>query len=58
MHRSTFAIRDADEGWVIDATAFDGKVKQLVGVYLEEVDAQRWITEHPPSWFKIKLRVV
>jgi hypothetical protein len=52
MQSSTFAPRNSDAGWVIDATALNGEVNQLVGVYLKEKDAMRWIAGHTPEWFK------
>jgi hypothetical protein len=54
VHLSTFTPRQVDAGWVVDATAVDGTVKQLVGVYLQKKDAENWITEHTPEWFRLR----
>jgi len=53
MHSSTFAIRHIDAGWVIDATKADGRVEQLVGVFLKKKHAIVWMAEHTAEWFKL-----
>jgi hypothetical protein len=53
MHSSTFAIRHIDAGWVIDAIKADGRVEQLVGVFLKKKYAVVWMAEHTAEWFKL-----
>lgn len=39
-----FAARQLHEGrWVIDAFWTDGSIEQLVGVFVSQIDAERWV---------------
>jgi hypothetical protein len=53
MHTSTFATRQTDAGWVIDATKADGEVVQLVGLYRKKKAAIVWMAGHPAEWFRL-----
>jgi hypothetical protein len=53
MQTSTFATRNSDGGWVIDATKADGQIVQLVGVYLKKDAAIAWMAVHTAEWFKL-----
>jgi hypothetical protein len=57
MHQSTFAVRQVSTGnWVVDATSkSDARVTRLVGVYVSETAAARWITDHPAEWFEARV---
>jgi hypothetical protein len=53
MQTSTFATRNSDGGWVIDATKADGQIVQLVGVYLKKDAALAWMAVHTAEWFNL-----
>jgi hypothetical protein len=54
MHTPTFAARQTAAGWVIDATTANGAIEQLLGLFISEDAATRWIADHPADWWKLR----